>query len=63
MGIIIGLAWALFTFIMVFLVLFASTYVFEFLFNLFSLYKLSNIMVKCRAKIWGSLEKIFEKDY
>nr|DAP73223.1 MAG TPA: hypothetical protein [Caudoviricetes sp.] len=63
MGIIIGLAWALFTFIVVFLVLFASTFVFEFLFNLFSLYKLSNIMVKCRAKILDSLKKIFEKDY
>lgn len=61
MGIIIGLVWALVTFIVVFLVLFASTYVFEFLFNLFSLYKLSNIMVKCRAKIRDSLERIIFK--
>jgi len=61
MGIIISLAWALVTFIVVFLVLFASTYVFEFLFNLFSLYKLSNIMVKCRTKIRDSLERIIFK--
>ena len=61
MGIIIGLVWALVTFIVVFLVLFASTYVFEFLFNLFSLYKLSNIMVKCRVKIRDSLERIIFK--
>nr|DAS24672.1 MAG TPA: hypothetical protein [Caudoviricetes sp.] len=61
MGIIIGLVWALVTFIVVFLVLFVSTYVFEFLFNIFSLYSLSNIMVKCRSKIKDSLKRIFNK--
>lgn len=62
MGIIIGLVWALVTFIMVFVVLYFSTFIFEFLFNIFSLYSLSNIMIKCRSKIKDSLKRIFNKE-
>lgn len=59
MSIIISLMWSLVTFVLVFVVLYFSTFIFEFLFNIFSVYKFSDTMIKCRNKIKDSVKRIF----
>lgn len=59
MTVLAGLIYALFTFVLVFVVLYFSTFIFEFLFNIFSMYKFSDTMIKCRNKIKDSVKRIF----
>jgi len=59
MTVLAGLIYALVTFVLVFVVLYFSTFIFEFLFNIFSMYKFSDTMIKCRNKIKDSVKRIF----
>lgn len=59
MTVLAGLIYALVTFVLVFVVLHFSTFIFEFLFNMFSMYKFSDTMIKCRNKIKDSVKRIF----
>ena len=61
MTVLVGLIYALFTFVLVFVILYFSTFIFEFLFNMFSMYKFSDTMIKCRDKIKNSIKRILDK--